>query len=57
MTVEPTPPEMLSPQRRAQEAASVLATAIARLNSTRPRESDIPLGFSAPKRLHTTPSQ
>jgi hypothetical protein len=57
MTVELTPPELLSPHRRAQEAASIIATAIARLHSTRPQESNIPLGFSATERLHTTPSQ
>jgi hypothetical protein len=57
MTVELPPPELLSPRERAREAVSILALAIARLDSTRRRESDIPLGFSAPERLHTTPSQ
>lgn len=57
MTVELTPSELLSPYERAREATSILALAIARLNSTLPRERDIPLGFSAPERLHTTPSQ
>jgi len=57
MTVKLTPPELQSPRERACEAASIIATAIARLNATRPRESDIPLGFSAPERLHTNPSQ
>lgn len=57
MTVERTPTELLSPRWRAQEATSIIATAIARLHSTRPQESNIPLGFLAPERLHTTPSQ
>ncbi|QKE41990.1 MAG: hypothetical protein HO274_12285 [Ferrovum myxofaciens] len=57
MTVIPTPPELMSARARAQEVASIIAAVIARLDSTRPRESDICLGFSAPKRLHMTPSQ
>jgi hypothetical protein len=57
MTVEHTPPEYLSPRERAREAASILALAIARLHSTLPRDNDVPLGFSAPERLHTNPSQ
>lgn len=57
MTVELTLPAKLSPRQRAREIASILATAIARLDATRPRESDVALGFSAPERLHTTPSQ
>jgi len=57
MTVELTPPELLSPRERAREAAIIIATAIARLNATGTRESDIPLGFSAPESVHTNPSQ
>jgi hypothetical protein len=56
MTVEQTLPELLSPRQRAREAAEIIASAIARLHSTRPRDSDIPLGFSAPERVHTNPS-
>jgi hypothetical protein len=57
MTVELTPPELLSPRQRGFEAASLIATAIARLDATRPGESDTPLDFPAPKSLHTNPSQ
>ena len=56
MTVEQTLPELLSPRQRAREAAEIIAAAIARLHSTRPRDSEIPLGFSAPERVHTNPS-
>jgi hypothetical protein len=57
MTVEHTPPEVLSPTGRARAVVTILATAIARLHSTLPQESEVSLGFSATKRLHTTPSQ
>lgn len=57
MTVELTPPDLLSPATRAREAAILIATAIARLHSTLPGDSAIPLGFTAPERLHTNPSQ
>ncbi|MDP2431826.1 MAG: hypothetical protein Q8O33_07325 [Pseudomonadota bacterium] len=57
MAVEPTLPEHLSRRDRAREAATLLATAIARLHSTLPGERAVPLGFSAPERLHTNPSQ
>ncbi len=57
MTVEQTPPEHLSRRERAREAATLIATAIARLHSTLPGDSAVPLGFSAPERLHTNPSQ
>ena len=56
MTVEQTLPELMLPRQRAREAAEIIAAAIARLHSTRPRDSDIPLGFSAPERVHTNPS-
>ena len=56
MTVEQTLPEMMSPLQRAREAAEIIAAAIARLHSTRPRDSDIYLGFSAPERVHSNPS-
>ncbi|WP_397409427.1 hypothetical protein [Polaromonas sp.] len=56
MTVEQTLPELLSSRQRAREAAEIIAAAIARLHSTRPHDSDIPLGFSAPQRVHTNPS-
>ncbi len=56
MIVEQTLPELLSPRQRAREAAEIIAAAIARLHSTRPRDSDISLGFSAPERVHTNPS-
>jgi hypothetical protein len=56
MTVEQTLPELMSPRQRAREAAEIIAAAIARLHSTRPRDSDIPLGFSPPERVHTNPS-
>ena len=62
MTVERTPPEQLSPRQRAAEVAALLAAAIARIHAARrealcARENEIPLGFPATKRLHTTPSQ
>ncbi len=57
MTVEPTPPEHLTRRQRAREAVTLLATAIARLHSTLPGDDVVPLGFSAPERLHTNPSQ
>jgi hypothetical protein len=57
VTVELTPPDLLSPATRAREAASLLATAIARLHSTIPKDSVLALGFSVPERLHTTPPQ
>ena len=53
MIVEQTLPELMSPRQRACEAAEIIAAAIARLHSTLPREGDIPLGFSAPERVHT----
>jgi hypothetical protein len=56
MIVEQTLPELMSPRQRACEAAEILAAAIARLHSTFPRESEIPLGFLAPERVHTNPS-
>ena len=56
MIVEQTLPELLSPRQRAREAAEIIAAAIARLHSTRLRDSDIPLGFPAPERVHTNPS-
>jgi hypothetical protein len=56
MTVEQTLPELMSPRQRAREAAEIIAAAIARLHSTRPQDSDIPLGFSASERVHTNPS-
>jgi hypothetical protein len=56
MTVEQTLPELMSPRQRAREAAEIIANAIARLHSTRPKDGDIPLGFSAPERVHTNPS-
>jgi hypothetical protein len=56
MTVEQTLPELMSPRQRAREAAEIIATAIARLHSTRPKDGDIPLGFSAPERVHANPS-
>jgi hypothetical protein len=56
MTVKLTLPQSLSPGERAREAASILASAIARLHASRPRENEFPLGFSATKRVHTTPS-
>ena len=37
MTVKLTPPELMSPRQRAHEAASIIATAIGRLNATRPQ--------------------
>jgi len=51
-----TPPEQLSPRERALEIASIIATAIARLDATRPRESDIQLGLSVGKSVHANPS-
>ena len=57
MTVKRIPSEAMTPQARAREVASILVEVIARLHATRPRESDISLGFSPPERLHTTPSQ
>jgi len=56
MTVEQTLPELMSPRQRAREASEIIAAAIARLHSTRPQDSDISLGFSAPERVHTNPS-
>ena len=52
-----TPPGLLSPRERALEIASIIATAIARLDATRPRKPDIPLGLSVGKRVHDNPSQ
>jgi len=57
MTVEHTPPEHLTRRERAREAATLIATAIARLHSALPEDSVVPLGFPAPERLHTNPSQ
>lgn len=57
VTVELTPPNLLSPPARAREAAILIATAIARLHSTLSGDSAIPLGFTVPERLHTNPSQ
>lgn len=57
MPAQTPSPELLSPLARAREAATLLATAIARLHSTLPQESAVPLGFPAPERLHTNPSQ
>ena len=51
-----TPPELLSPRERALEIASIIATAIARLDATRPRERDIQLGLSVGKSVHTNRS-
>jgi len=56
MIVEQTLPELMPPRQRAREAASIIAAAIARLHSTRPRDSEISLGFPAPERVHTNPS-
>ena len=56
MTIAHTPPELLSPRERALEAASIIATAVARLDATRPRESDIQLAILATKSVHTNPS-
>jgi len=57
MTIKQIPPDLMSPRERAHEAAAILADAIVRLCVTRPRDGDIPLGFSAPERVHTNPSQ
>ena len=40
----------------AAEIASLLAIAVARLHAKRPVPSEVSLGFSAPERVHTTPS-
>lgn len=56
MTVEQTLPELMTPRQRAREAAEIIAAAIARLHATLPADSDIPLGFSPPERVHTNPS-
>lgn len=57
MTIEQTPPDLLSSRQRAREAAALLALGIARLYATLPQEHEISLGFPAPERLHTNPSQ
>ena len=56
MTAEPTLPKSMSPRERAAEIATLLATAVARLHARRPLASEVSLGFSAPKCVHTTPS-
>ncbi len=56
MTAKPTLPESMSPRERATEIASLLAIAVARLPAKRPVPSEVSLGFSAPERVHTTPS-
>jgi hypothetical protein len=56
MTAQPTLPESMSPRERAAEIAHLLATAVARLHAKRPVPSEVSLGFSAPKRVHRTPS-
>ena len=56
MTAELTLPESMSPRERAAEIASLLAIAVARLHANRPVPSEVSLGFSAPERVHTTPS-
>jgi len=56
MTAKPTLPESMSPCERAAEIASLLAIAAARRHATRPVRSEVSLGFSAPERVHTTPS-
>lgn len=57
VTVKLHSPDLMTPRERAREAATLLATAIARLHATIPQESAVPLGFPAPERLHTNPSQ
>lgn len=57
MTVERPSPEAMSARSRADEVADLLALAIVRLHATLPTEREVSLGFSAPERLHTTPSQ
>jgi len=56
MTAQLTLPESMSPRERAAEIAHLLATAVARLHARRSVPSEVSLGFSAPKRVHTTPS-
>ncbi|NMQ06309.1 hypothetical protein E4Q08_14140 [Candidatus Accumulibacter phosphatis] len=56
MIAELTLPESMSPRERAAEIATLLATAVARLHASRPLQSEVSLGFSAPKRVHITPS-
>ena len=51
-------PKRLSPTGRALEIAQILALAIVRTHAEEgPTESPLGLGFSAGKRLHTTPPQ
>jgi hypothetical protein len=61
MTIEQTLPQLLLPQHRALEIATLVATAIARvdasLKATQPGRCEISLGLVAPARLHTNPSQ
>ncbi len=56
MTAKPTLPESTSPRERSTEIASLLGIAVARLHAKQPVPSDVSLGFSAPERVHTTPS-
>jgi hypothetical protein len=56
MTLTHTPPDLLSPRERALEVASIIATAVARLDATRTRERDIQLALLATKSVHTNPS-
>ena len=56
MTVKLALAESMSPSERAREACAILAAVVERLHANPPRASDVSLGFSAPQRVHTTPS-
>lgn len=61
MTVERTPPEMMSARERAAEITTLLAQAILRLHAAQPAstadpaEPPVRLGLSAQQRVHTNP--
>ena len=49
-------PDQLSPEERVREIATILAHSILRLHTENSdRERPVRLGFSAGKRVHTTP--
>ena len=45
-------PESMSPRERASEIATIIATAIARLHATQPKQREVSLGFSPRKSVN-----